>query len=120
MDSEAQENKGDWKTESGALKHRKGKSAVHLIPPDIIIEEGYAFAYGAEKYGVDNWRKGIPWREYIGAAMRHILRFACGEECDAEASRVMGRPIRHLSLARACLAMLQSSDTHEHGNDDRV
>lgn len=34
---------------------------------------------GAEKYGVDNWKKGIPATSFLDSGMRHLLQYFTGE-----------------------------------------
>jgi hypothetical protein len=95
-------------------KCSEGKPAVELIPPMVLLLEGEVFSYGAEKYSPDNWREGVAYRKYIGAAMRHILAFARGQDHCPEST------LHHLSHARACLAILQGSQLENRGTDDRV
>lgn len=46
---------------------------------DTFLELAVHFEAGAEKYGVDNWRKGIPVHCYIDSAVRHYLKFLRGD-----------------------------------------
>lgn len=45
-----------------------------------ILELSIHFEEGAEKYGIDNWKKGIPEWSYIDSAIRHLLKWARGDE----------------------------------------
>lgn len=47
---------------------------------NMILELSIHFEEGAEKYGVDNWKKGIPEWSYIDSAIRHLLKWARGDE----------------------------------------
>lgn len=46
----------------------------------MILELAKHFEEGAEKYGIDNWKKGIPEWSYIDSAIRHLLKWARGDE----------------------------------------
>lgn len=45
-----------------------------------ILEVSKHFEQGAEKYGEDNWQKGIPTKSYIDSAVRHYLKYRTGWE----------------------------------------
>lgn len=36
------------------------------------------FEEGAEKYGEDNWKKGLPRSSYIDSATRHLMKYVAG------------------------------------------
>jgi hypothetical protein len=46
----------------------------------MILEVAKQFEEGAEKYGENNWRKGIPVRCYIDSAIRHYLKWLRSDE----------------------------------------
>lgn len=46
----------------------------------LLLEVSIHFEEGAKKYGVDNWKKGIPTRCYIDSAVRHFLKYVRGDE----------------------------------------
>lgn len=90
------------------------KPDLSLIPPVALIEEALAFQDGAKKYGPYNWRdKKVSSRIYTAAAMRHILSWQDGEECDPISS------VHHLAHARACLAILLDASSLNQLNDNR-
>lgn len=41
---------------------------------EAMLELSIHFRDGAEKYGVDNWKKGIPEWSYLSSAVRHLLK----------------------------------------------
>ena len=46
----------------------------------MVLEVAKQFEEGAEKYGDNNWRKGIPVRCYIDSAIRHYLKWLRGDQ----------------------------------------
>lgn len=56
-----------------------GKGLPSLIPPEAIRRLARRFEDGAERYGRDNWQKGIPLSRYHDAIMRHTLAAAEGQ-----------------------------------------
>ena len=49
-------------------------------PSTMLLEVAKHFEDGANKYGPDNWRKGIPVFCYIDSAVRHYLKWLRGDE----------------------------------------
>lgn len=47
--------------------------------PDMFLEVSKHFAAGCEKYGEDNWKKGIPVKSYINSGVRHYLKYLRGD-----------------------------------------
>ena len=41
----------------------------------MLLEVAKHFGEGAEKYGENNWQKGIPVHSYIDSAIRHLLKY---------------------------------------------
>lgn len=46
----------------------------------MLLEVAKQFEEGAEKYGDNNWRKGIPSNVYIDSAIRHYLKYLRGDK----------------------------------------
>lgn len=46
---------------------------------DMLLEVAKHFEEGAEKYGENNWQKGIPVHCYIDSAVRHYLKWLRGD-----------------------------------------
>ena len=46
----------------------------------LCLEAARQFEDGANKYGENNWRRGIPVRCYIDSGMRHYLKFLRGDD----------------------------------------
>ena len=41
----------------------------------VILEVSHHYEDGAEKYGENNWQKGIPLHRYISSGPRHLMRY---------------------------------------------
>ena len=95
------------------VKFDAGKPPLGLIPRQALEAEAQVMAFGANKYGRDNWRGGMDWTRLSDAALRHITAFVDGEDVDPET----GLP--HLAHARCCLAFLLAYSELELGRDDR-
>lgn len=92
-----------------------GKSGVDQIPADFLLELGYVYTMGGEKYGRDNWKNGTDWHEFYGSAQRHMLAFwGKGESMNPEDG---GR--HHLAHAVWNMIALWFYEEHGRGNDDR-
>ena len=90
--------------ETGAVRDRqKGKGRFDLVPIDVVaklfindyvllniaaywndrdtkretmmLEVAKHFEEGAEKYGENNWQKGLPVEDYIDSALRHYFKW---------------------------------------------
>ena len=95
------------------VKFDNGKPPLGLIPRQALEAEAQVMAFGADKYGRDNWRGGMDWSRLTDAALRHITAFVDGEDVDSETG------ISHLAHARCCLAFLLAYSELGLGRDDR-
>lgn len=66
------------------LRYNEGKARIDLIPPEVIIELGKHYTYGANKYAPNNWRKGFPYSETFASLTRHLYAWWAGEDLDQE------------------------------------
>ena len=57
---------------------QKGKGRYDLLPVHAIARLARHFENGAEKYGDNNWRKGIPLSRYLDSLIRHSFKFMGG------------------------------------------
>ena len=81
------------------MKFDNGKPPIHLVPPEAIIAASQVFAFGAQKYGENNWRMDIdnyPYSRHYSSIMRHLLAFNSGEDLDPES----GLPHLHHALTQ--------------------
>lgn len=58
----------------------KAAAGVQHLQADFITEMARVLAFGAEKYGADNWKKAPAEARdiYLNALMRHVLAYAKG------------------------------------------
>jgi hypothetical protein len=98
---------------SQGTKFDSNKPRVSLIPTPALYETAKAFTYGANKYGVHNFKKGLEWSRLIDAALRHVYAFKDGEDLDTESG------CNHLGNAIANLAMLLDQFESRKDLDDR-
>ena len=96
-----------------AVKQDHNKAPMALIPYAALHSEALVLHHGAEKYGRDNWRKGMNHMRLLNAAMRHLTAYIAGSDDDSESG------LSHLAHARACLAFLIHYKTYDLGVDDR-
>ncbi len=69
-----------------AMQH---KGLPSQIPMSALRAVARRFEDGAEKYGRDNWKKGIPLSRYIDSIYRHLWDFMDGDESEDHLSAVM-------------------------------
>lgn len=62
----------------------EGKPRLALIDPAFLDALARVLTFGAEKYGANNWRKGLTYGETLDAALRHLNAFNAGEDTDPE------------------------------------
>jgi len=67
-------------------KFDDGKVMLDLIEPDFVIGIGEVLTVGAQKYGIDNWKRlqKDDIRRYKAAMLRHIYSYLNGEKNDSE------------------------------------
>ncbi len=58
------------------------KERWDLITPIGLRRIAETYAEGAKKYGEDNWKKGIPIRDLLNHAIRHIYLYLKGDETE--------------------------------------
>ena len=77
-----------------------GKIRYELVPPKVIQGIAEVLTFGANKYGVDNWKSVDDPERYIGALYRHLEAHRKGELIDPESG------VSHLAHASTNLAFL--------------
>jgi len=99
--------------DEGGNHYDDDKPRVDLVPIQLILGAGRALGDGAEKYGADNFRKGIRTRRIAGSLVRHTLAWIDGEDLDEESG------LDHLDHAAANLGMLMWTLDNRPDLDDR-
>ena len=85
------------------VKNDAGKEPYDLLPPLAEDAEVRVLAFGAKKYGPENWRLvEDKKRRYYAAAPRHLNQWwrSRGNERDEESGE------SHLAHARCCIGFL--------------
>ena len=100
------------KLEPGA-RNDGGKLRYDLLPARPLEEMVAVLTNGAEKYGDDNWRKGMSWSRHFAAAMRHAWAWFRGENLDRDSGR------SHLAHAAVSFMFLMQYVFDKLGTDDR-
>jgi hypothetical protein len=70
---------------SEGRKYDTGKAPWHLLPYGALAQVVDVLAFGAAKYGPNNWQGVEPARErYFAATQRHLIAWWEGERLDPE------------------------------------
>ena len=95
------------KNTNSALKFDSDKLPVNLLSSEALLQTAAVMKFGADKYSEHNWRSGFAWSRPLAAAMRHIMAFNDGEDCDPESG------LSHLAHAMCCIMfLLEFQKTH--------
>lgn len=65
------------------------KPRYDLIPPHALWRVAMLYARGAQKYGENNWQKGIPSQQMLASAMRHVEAYRRGDETEDHLAAVV-------------------------------
>lgn len=84
-----------------AKRFDQGKAQLRWMDawPDALAEVAKTFAYGAEKYGPYNYKKGAPFSQSYDCARRHMMKWFNGEQFDQETFERTGQKVSHLAFA---------------------
>ena len=78
------------KFNTGAVRDAmQGKGLPSLMPVSALRAVSRRFEDGAEKYGRNNWKKGIPVSRYIDSINRHLWQFMEEDEVEDHLSAVI-------------------------------
>jgi hypothetical protein len=86
--------------EHGGTKYDDNKPLVALVPGVALTEEAKVWTFGAKKYTMHNWKKGITYTRILSAILRHTIALLSKEDLDKESG------IHHAAHIRANAAML--------------
>ena len=67
-----------------AMRFNNGKIRYDLIPDYPLEQMAKVMTKGAEKYDINNWKKGMPWSEVEASLLRHLYAYKSGEDFDEE------------------------------------
>ena len=82
--------------ETGAQRDTAdGKLRMSLIPQQELKRVMKRYLDGAEKYGENNWMKGMPLSVYFDCAHRHLERWWRGEDDEDQAAAVVWNMLCH-------------------------
>lgn len=98
------------------MKYDSNKPPLHLIPSEILVEISEIFAFGAEKYGENNWRDdggSTGFGRTYSSIQRHLNSFWQGEDIDPESGK------SHLIHALTQLIILRMHQREHPEMDDR-
>jgi hypothetical protein len=71
-------------TEELAIRHNASKLRWTLVDFDSLEGMVKVLEFGAIKYSVDNWKKGLPVKSIIDSLLRHTVSYLNGEDIDPE------------------------------------
>jgi hypothetical protein len=75
---------------TGAVRDAmKGKGMPSLLPIASLRAASKRFEDGAEKYGRNNWEKGIPLSRYVDSLYRHLWQFMEGDTTEDHAGAIV-------------------------------
>jgi hypothetical protein len=97
-------------------RFNKGKVRYELVPVNGVKLAAKVFAYGAEKYGEDNWRKGLSWKQTLASLERHLVQLKECEDIDLESNH---ETLGHLICNALMLAEFMVDEKYK-DFDDRL
>lgn len=101
---------------------------VPAVPLQPLLDQTLKHFEGMLKYGANNWTiVGVRSSVYVGAALRHIFKWWCGEEYELvpledEAGKQTGeyvQGVHHIGGALASLAIVRDAQARNKLTDDR-
>lgn len=97
-----------------AKRFNKGKPKLSYMLdfPNAIESHARICEGGAKEYGRDNWKRGLPFRDVLDSALRHLLAFAKGQDRDEKSGEL------HLGHAMwNVMAIIEYMQTHPEMDD---
>lgn len=99
------------------MKYDSDKAPLALIPPQVLNQIAEVLGFGADKYGMNNWRDdghNTEWSRTYSSIQRHLNSFWDGEDLDPESGKT------HLAHAATQLVILMQHINDGHTKmDDR-
>jgi hypothetical protein len=101
-------------TDTAALRSDGGKERVDMIPVSALMALARVYEFGATKYEANNWRRGQSYTRCYAALLRHLYRWAMGQDNDEESGH---SHLLHVAFWAFALWEWQRTGA---GKDDRV
>ena len=86
-------------------KFDENKTPFGLVPPEALAQIADVLGFGAEKYGVNNWRidgDSTSWIRTYSSVQRHLNAWHGGEDIDPESG------MSHLAHAATQIMILMT------------
>lgn len=77
-------NENEKKEGVKGKRNNKGKPKWNLLEFKTLEGLIRVLEWGANKYGIDNWKKGLPVTEVLESGLRHQFEFQSGIDIDSE------------------------------------
>ena len=97
-------------------KFDENKTPFGLVPPEALAQIADVLGFGAEKYGVNNWRidgDSTSWIRTYSSVQRHLNTWHGGEDIDPESG------MSHLAHAATQIMILMTHAIEHPEVDDR-
>lgn len=113
MSTTTKDKAGLVEADGKVMRYNADKNRLELIPPEWPEGLAAVLTFGAKKYEDNLWRRGMKFSACLGSSLRHIYKWARGEENDPETG------IHHLLHAAVNLLFLYTYQLDKVGTDDR-
>lgn len=90
-----------------------GKTKWSLLDLDSLVGVVEVFQFGVQKYGLNDWKKGLKVTETLESSIRHIHSFLNKEDIDLESG------LHHIDHAITNLIMVRYMTLFNKKFDDR-
>lgn len=101
--------------ETGAQRDTgEGKLRMSLIPQQELKRVMKRYLDGAEKYGENNWMKGMPLSVYYDCAHRHLDAWWRGDNDEDHAAAVVWNMMCAMWTETKCVNSKPNTDEHAH------
>jgi hypothetical protein len=96
-----------------AAKFDNNKPPLGQLPLDVLEGVADVCQFGATKYSMNNWRKGMSWSKILNSCLRHITKWQSNIDLDEESK------LHHLDHAIINLMYLRWYTINRIEFDDR-
>lgn len=92
---------------------QQGKPRYDLIPMLSLKRVADLYARGAEKYGIDNWTLGSPFRRTYASLFRHLASWSLGDRSEDHLAAIVFNALTLIYYEE----MIEAGKLPEHLND---